>query len=183
MNIETDDWTSPVLHFWFKELTNKDWFMGSSELDKTISDRFRQTHEFLAKLSAPDIPKSAHSVLAAVLVLDQFSRNMFRGSSQAFAFDDLALGVAKLGISHQLDSQLGEDEKLFMYLPFMHSENLSDQAQAVTLFTQLNKSEHALEHQAIIQQFGRFPHRNEVLGRTSTPAEVEYLKDAKRFGQ
>ena len=183
MNIETDDWTSPVLNFWFKELTHKDWFMGSTELDKTICDRFRQTHDFLAKHSAPDITRSAHTVLAAILVLDQFSRNMFRGTSNAFAFDDLALGVAKLGISHQFDSQLNDDEKLFMYLPFMHSENLTDQTQAVTLFTKLNKAEHALEHQAIIQQFGRFPHRNNVMGRESTPAEVEYLKDAKRFGQ
>ncbi|MCL4137981.1 UNVERIFIED_CONTAM: hypothetical protein GTU68_029572 [Idotea baltica] len=183
MNINAADWANPVLHFWFHELTAKDWFTASSELDQTITDRFLETHQSLARQSAAQIIESEQTAVAGIIIFDQFSRNMFRGSSDAFAYDKRALNLAKLAIKQQHHLNLNPDEQQFLYMPFMHSEQLDDQAQSVAFFSQLNKPEHALEHQAIIEQFGRFPHRNESLGRSSTAAEKEYLKDARRFGQ
>jgi len=183
MNSANADWAQQVLNFWFEELTKKDWFVSSQKLDNAIGDRFGSTHTQVRAWSSLPLDADQHKALAAIIVLDQFSRNMFRGTKDAFSFDPLAQLLAKQAIARELDQMLTNDQKQFMYMPFMHSENLENQKTSVALFTPLGHAEHAEEHLAIIEQFDRFPHRNTVLERESTDQEIEYLKDAKRFGQ
>ena len=177
------DWSQQVLNFWFKELTKKDWFIASKTLDNTINDRFKATHTHVKQWSSLPLDTDQHRALAAIIVLDQFSRNIFRGTKDAFGFDSLALMLAKQTIARELDQSLNDDKKQFVYMPFMHSENLDDQKAAVTLFTDLGRPEYAEKHLAIFEQFNRFPHRNAVLERKSTSQEIKFLKDAPRFGQ
>jgi len=177
------DWSQQVLTFWFKELTKKEWFFANQTLDSNINDRFRSTHNQVKKWPSLPLDADQHRALAAIIVLDQFSRNMFRGTKDAFGFDSLAVLLAKQAIARELDQTLSDDRKQFMYMPFMHSENLDDQKTAVTLFTELGRPEHAVEHLDIFKKFKRFPHRNDALKRKSTDQEIEFLKDAKRFGQ
>jgi len=167
-----------VLQFWFEELSSKDWFAGGEELDRKIKDRFSDMH---AKVAAGEFWKyrtDAHSYLAEIIVLDQFSRQMFRGSAQAFAYDHLALTLSQHAIAAGFDQQLEKDARMFLYMPFMHSESKVIHTAAVPLFESLGepevlKYEHI--HKDIIDQFGRYPHRNETLGRESTTEEKDYL--------
>jgi len=108
---------------------------------------------------------------------------MFRGTKKAFAFDEQALTLAKQALARELDQKLNDDEKKFLYMPFMHAENLDEQKTALNLFTAIERPEHAKEHLTIFEKFNRFPHRNKVLGRESTDQEINFLKDARRFGQ
>ena len=181
MNIDSD-WPQHVLDFWFEELEEKDWFGSTDELDARITERFATLHSQLRVMSSIPKPVSPQSALASVIVLDQFSRNMFRGQSQAFEYDPLALSFTKQAMQQQLHKQLNDKQQWFLYMPFMHSENLDDQNAGLELFTDMAHKA-AVEHRDIIAQFGRFPHRNAVLGRQSTDEEIEYLKNAKRFGQ
>jgi len=177
------DWPKQVLSFWFKELNKKDWFVASKSLDNAIIERFSSAHAQVKTWPSLPLDADQHKALAAIIVLDQFSRNMFRGTKEAYGFDTLALSFASQALARELDSSLSDDEKQFMYMPFMHSENLDDQRTAVNLFTAIGRPEHAIEHLAIFEKFNRFPHRNQVLARKSTNQETEYLKGAKRFGQ
>jgi len=183
LNKVNADWAKQVLTYWFKELNKKDWYVSSPKLDSAITSKFKSTHSQIKVWPSLPLDADAHRALAAIIVLDQFSRNMFRGTKQAFAFDSLALQIAEQARARELDLSLNDDEKQFMYMPFMHSENLNDQKTALTLFAKLGHQKHAKEHFAIIKKFNRFPHRNEVLNRKSTDQELEFLKDAKRFGQ
>ena len=117
---------------------------------------------------------------ASIIVFDQFSRNMFRGTAKAFATDFLALNLARAAMKRGLDKALDEEQRLFLYLPFMHSETITDQELSLALFS---GDRYAIDHHAIILRFGRFPHRNKVLERESTQEELEYLQTAERFGQ
>lgn len=182
MQLENTEWFNEVLTFWFDELSPKDWFMGSKELDANISERFGTTHKMLRESEKIPDPVTGRSTMAAVIVLDQFSRNMFRGDRQAFEYDGLALSLTKHAIATGLDKELQSEQRMFLQMPFMHSEKLEDQETALQLFTG-KAHESAVDHHALIVQFGRFPHRNEVLGRQSTEEELSYLKDGKRFGQ
>jgi len=180
------DWHEKVLRFWFEELTPKQWYVSTKTIDGTIQQRFESLITALANTAPSSHSLDAHRVLAATIVLDQFPRNIHRGSAQAFAYDHNALAVARYSIDNQLDAGLNNSERQFSYMPFMHSENLENQNTSVSLFTELdNKAglDSALEHRDIIAQFGRFPHRNDVLNRRSTPEEIDYLATAKRFGQ
>ena len=177
------DWPDHVLTFWFEELTKKDWFISNEQLDKTIKDKFGPTHSHIKTWSSLPMDADERKALAAIIVLDQFSRNIFRGTKEAFEFDALALLIAKQAVAREYDQSLNDDKKQFMYMPFMHSENLEDQKTAVKYFTELGRAEHAEEHLAIFEQFNRFPHRNDVLERESTDEEIAYLKDGRRFGQ
>ena len=119
-------------------------------------------------------------MLAAILVLDQFPRNMFRDDPRAFATDAAALALAKRAIDEGIDMRLAPEQRAFVYMPFQHAEALDDQARSIALFTALgnpNNLDFALRHQAIIERFGRFPHRNSVLGRVSTAAELAFLQE------
>jgi uncharacterized protein (DUF924 family) len=130
---------------------------------------------------APDAALGPQRALATVIVLDQFPRNIFRGNARAFATDALALAVAKAAIVRGLDGKLPREQRVFLYLPFEHSENAADQLRCVELMAALGDEEYArfaLLHKAVIDRFGRFPHRNAVLGRASTPEEEAFLKES-----
>jgi len=170
-----------VLHFWFGEgaergKAHKRWFEKDSAFDDEIRSRFLPLYEELA--AANEWLDSPRDCLARIVVLDQFPRNMFRGAPRAFATDALALAAAKHALARGYDHDLLAVEKQFVYLPFEHSESLADQERACALMRPLGEDLHdwALRHKAIIERFGRFPHRNAILGRASTQEEIEFLK-------
>jgi uncharacterized protein (DUF924 family) len=179
---------SDVLAFWFGGVAGDDfasrngvWFRKDEAFDAAIRDRFAglQATAAAGDLSAwEDEPRST---LALVIILDQFPRNMFRGTPRAFATDAMALAVAKRAIERGFDSHLQPVERLFLYLPFEHSESLADQERSVALMSSLgdpNALDYAERHRAVIARFGRFPHRNALLGRLSTPEEIVFLGEA-----
>ena len=171
-------WSTAVLDFWFGELEPRDWFMRSDALDDAIRSRFLAIHERVVATNAREAV-GASPALAAVIVLDQFSRNMFRNDPRAFAADPLARQLASQAIDAGFDIQVSPAQRLFFYLPFEHSESLEDQARSVALISSLtdkNLTRYARAHQSLIERFGRFPHRNAVLGQESTAAELEALK-------
>lgn len=181
-----ENWVDDVLAFWFDELEPKAWFGSSKELDRTISERFGALYERLSKQTSPHLGDDARSALAAVILFDQFPRNMFRGTARAFATDDLAMRIAREAVEKGLDEQLSATERQFLYMPFQHSEVSADQEHAVMLFKMLGDEEplrYAVEHRDIIQRFGRFPHRNRALGRVSTREEEEFLEQHEGYGQ
>jgi uncharacterized protein (DUF924 family) len=179
-------WHEKVLDFWFGELTDKDWFAGGEELDAKIRDRFVALHEELSKGAPAEAKTDPDAALAAVIVYDQFSRNMYRKKPEAFSTDALALEVARHAIDQGFDRELDDRRRWFLYMPFQHSEVLADQERSVDFFKQIGNEEaikYAVEHRDIIARFGRFPHRNRALGRESTPDEIAFLEGHKGFGQ
>ena len=169
-----------ILQFWFEELTPDDWFGGGEAVDGRIRERFRDLHEALREQVPESWRASRRGLLAAVIALDQFPRNMYRGDPRAFAADAVALGLAREALARGFDRELSNGERKFLYLPFEHSEDPAEQVRSVQLFTTLEGEDdlsYALRHKEIIDRFGRFPHRNKVLGRHSTPEEVEFLKE------
>jgi uncharacterized protein (DUF924 family) len=177
------DWAAQVLHYWFEELQPAAWFRRDDGVDATIRERFGTLYEQLTQIR-PEQLTTPLECIAAVIVLDQFPRNMFRGSPRAFATDALALSISQHAITAGLDRQLTQQQRLFLYMPFQHSEDRAVQARSIELFTQLNDPEnlgYARRHQEIIDRFGRFPHRNEVLGRLSTPEEAEFIATHRGF--
>ncbi len=193
--LDSDTW-GQVVTFWFDELTPKQWFVSSPALDQTIKDRFGSLWETLAAdtvlppVTALTLARwgidNTESLLGAILVTDQFSRNLNRGDARAFSTDIQALALSNYLISSGQLEGLTTAQAQFAIMPLMHSESLPDQEQCVSLFTQLgitNGIPSAIEHRDIIRRFGRFPHRNAVLGRPNTSAEKDYLTDAKTFGQ
>jgi uncharacterized protein (DUF924 family) len=172
-------WVEQVLDFWFRKIGAIHWFSRSAEIDDEIRARFLKLHEELVAAEGEGLD-SRRAMLAAVVVLDQFSRNMFRGSPQAFAADPLARRLARQAIERGLDSGFSPEERLFLYLPFEHSEDRDDQAYSCELIGRLGNDDwtrYAQAHKAIIDRFGRFPHRNAALGRTSTAEELALLKE------
>ncbi len=182
----TNQHPDDVLAFWFGEgadygKRHKRWFVKDPAFDAEIARRFLDLHEDLA--AGRRWLDSSRACLARILVLDQFPRNMFRYTSRAFATDALALETARHAVDNGYDCELLPVERLFVYLPFEHSERLEDQERACELckplaaFPETNDAlRYAIAHRDIVRRFGRFPHRNAVLGRDSTPAEVEFLR-------
>jgi uncharacterized protein (DUF924 family) len=169
----------PILDFWFKELTPKQWFAKSDELDNTIAKRFSDTLNAAAKGALWHWREAPHGRLAEVIVLDQFSRNIYRGSPKAFGQDVIALVLAQEAVEKDADKSLDANEKAFLYMPYMHSESALIHEEAMRLFKQPgleNSYKFEVRHKEIIDQFGRYPHRNRVLGRESTPEEENFLK-------
>jgi len=167
-----------VLEFWFNELTPKQWFVKDGEVDRHITERFAGLHLALSRLVPPEWRASPEARLALVIVFDQFPRNMYRGSPLSFATDSIALKAAKAAIAVGADAAVSEERRIFFYMPFEHAENIADQDRAVALCEALgneNYLDFARQHQTIVERFGRFPHRNSILGRTSTPEEEAYL--------
>ncbi len=168
-------WVEDVLHFWF-ELGEPQWFTRSEEVDAAIRERFLELHRRLVAEAFGTL--APRPLLAVVIVLDQFSRNLFRDSPRAFAADPVALRLARKGIEHGFDLALRREERHFLYLPFEHSENRADQKLALDLIQSLGNADwthHAIAHKQLIDRFGRFPHRNIALGRASTAEEIEFL--------
>jgi uncharacterized protein (DUF924 family) len=171
-----------VVAFW-REAGPQRWFVKDEEFDRTIRSRFLALHEAAARGELASFEDSAEGALALLLLFDQFPRNMFRGRALAFASDPLARNVANRAIARGFDRATDETMRPFLYMPFMHSEALADQDRCVALheaFGDAGRSKYATLHRDIIAKFGRFPHRNQVLGRDTTPAEREFL-DAGGF--
>jgi len=164
-----------VLRFWFGQ-DAKRWFEKNAAFDAEIRTRFLPLYEELSRNE--DWLSQPRDCLARIVVLDQFPRNMFRGSPRAFATDPLALAAAKHAVAKGYDRGMLDVERQFVYLPFEHSESLADQERACELMRPLGDDlyDWAVRHKRIIERFGRFPHRNEILGRQSTPEEIEFLK-------
>lgn len=165
-----------VLEFWFADPSR--WWRKDPAFDDEIRARFEALHEEIDRGEHEDWCAAPRGALAYVIVLDQFSRNMFRGTARMFASDARALAAARAAIGRGDDRQLAPAEQTFLYMPFMHSEDLADQERAVELFrAHGDEASYAVRHRDIIRRFGRFPHRNELLGRASTPEELAFLTE------
>ena len=168
------DWRAEVLKFWFG-LTYDDWWSGEPELDHRIKQQFLKLWEAKRQLPVESFLGDPLSAIAAVILFDQFPRNMFRGHADQFSTDHLALSIAKAAIEAGFYGELAHDERKFLYMPFEHSEDLGDQNRAVLLFTELGDDEqikYAEKHRKVIARFGRFPHRTAMLGRAPRPDEI-----------
>ena len=173
------EWAYGVLKFWFEETRPTQWFEKDERFDAEVRRRFLALHEALAKQPAASLLIDAQTVLAAVIVLDQMPRNMFRGTARAFATDGKALRIADAAVVQGFDRDLTKDGRMFLYLPFEHAESPEVQARSVALMAGLSDpalTRWAEVHKTIVDRFGRFPHRNAALGRPSTPEEIEFLK-------
>jgi uncharacterized protein (DUF924 family) len=169
-----------VLGFWFDELMPGEWWMKDTALDQQIRERFSDIHAQACRCELFAWRSSAKGRLAEILVLDQFSRNMHRDSPLAFANDPLALALAQEAIDRKSDQELEQVQRTFMYMPFMHSESPQIHEIAVGLFEQNGLEanlDFELKHKRIIDRFGRYPHRNAILGRVSTPEEIAFLSE------
>lgn len=168
-----------VLHFWFAELNPAQWFEKDLNLDRLIKRRFGDLHRQVAACEHYAWRKRPRGRLAEIIVLDQFSRNIYRDSPKAFEQDSMALALAQEAIAVGADQSLQGVHRSFLYLPFMHSESLRIHEVAVELFSAPGLEEnldYELRHKVIIERFGRYPHRNALLGRVSTPEEEEFLR-------
>jgi len=168
-----------VIDFWFKEIEPSQWWVKDDEFDQLIKRRFTDIHEKATKCELFEWRKCPAGRLAEIIVLDQFSRNMFRNTPMAFRQDQVALVLSQEAISLGVDKQLDTKERGFVYLPLMHSESITIHQIAEGIYRQHgdpSSLEFELKHKKIIERFGRYPHRNEILGRDSTAEEVEYLK-------
>ncbi len=169
-----------IREFWFERLTPEDWFRKSDAVDAEIGSRFTATHLALARHIDDVWRVSPADRLAAIIVLDQFPRNIYRGTPLAFATDELARNEAKTAIDAGMDQMVPPAQRCFFYLPLEHSETLADQERSVELFTALgdeNYLDYARRHRDVIAKYGRFPHRNPILGRFSTHDEEAYLAE------
>ena len=173
-----------ILHFWFEEVEPKKRFEKDEELDGEIKKRFLSAYEHIVAGKTALWRETPEGRLAEIIVLDQFTRNMFRGERQSFAGDPLALQLAKEAVAEGDDQKLSKEKRAFMYMPYMHSESKEVHKEALKLFIDLGIEEnlkYEKMHKEIIDRFERYPHRNEVLGRASTPEEIAFLKDNSGF--
>lgn len=169
---------STILRFWFDEIKPTQWFKKDPNFDHTIQTRFSGLYEEAVSNRLDFWDQTPEGALALIILLDQFPRNMFRGAPEAFASDEKALLISKIAISKGIDLKLPAAQRRFIYMPFMHSERLEDQDTGIQLFQNLGdiaSIDYAVAHRNIIARFGRFPHRNDILGRTSTNEELAFL--------
>jgi uncharacterized protein (DUF924 family) len=167
-----------VLSFWFEDIPPKQWWIKSDEFDRLIESRFGALHAAAARCELADWRGSAPGRLAEILVLDQFSRNILRDRPGAFACDPLALALAQTAVAAGADQALEPARRAFLYMPYMHSESRLIHAEALRLFSAPGMHDNLdfeVRHKAIIDRFGRYPHRNAILGRASTAQEIEFL--------
>lgn len=167
-----------VLDFWFKQLSPADWWKKDAGLDSLIKTQFIDLHQQASDGELFKWRKTSEGSLAEVIILDQFSRNIFRDTARSFSSDGMALVLAQEAIAKNFDKELKPTQRAFLYMPFMHSESLIIHKQAKKLFGQPQMESNydfELKHAAIIEEFGRYPHRNAILGRESTPEELVFL--------
>lgn len=168
-----------VLNFWFKELKPKEWFQGTAELDKQIKDRFKQILDQARAGELADWRETIEGRLAEIIVLDQFSRHIYRNKAEAFASDDMALALAQEAVLGNKQYDLPPQKRAFLYMPFMHSESLKIQEKYTLRYFKEEGLEDswpfAKSHYETIKEFGRFPYRNEALNRETTSEEQAYL--------
>ena len=173
-----------ILTFWFDELTPKQHFVSDEAVDEMIISRFSTVHGQAANSELAHWRETPEGRLAEIIILDQFSRNMFRGNARSWLQDPLALELARAAVANGDDMRIDQSRRSFMYMPFMHSESAQAHEEAIVLFESLGKDDtlkYELLHKDVIDTYGRYPYRNEILGRVSTPAELEYLKTNKGF--
>lgn len=171
-----DDWVEQLLSFWFDTHGETDWFGGGRGFDAEVRERFADWRETLRSQPVEAFLSDADTALAAVLLFDQVPRNVHRGSAEAFATDNAALAIAREAVRRELDDGLPAERRLFCYLPFEHSEDIEDQRESLRLIASIGNAEwldFAQKHFAMIDRFGRFPHRNAALGRTDRSGEAE----------
>jgi len=168
-----------VLEFWFVELEPRQWWVKDEGVDREIEGRFVALHQDAIAGKLFDWRETAMGRLAEIIILDQFSRNIYRDRAEAFAWDGMALVLAQEAVRIGADQEFETPEKAFFYMPYMHSESMAIHTQAVRLFDQPGAEfnlEFEIRHKAIIDRFGRYPHRNSVLGRKSSPEELVFLE-------
>jgi uncharacterized protein (DUF924 family) len=173
-----------IIDFWFDENSRDYWFRSTPEMDAQLRDRFIDTWLAAAENKLRAWEDSAEGSLALAIILDQFPLNMFRGKPLTFSTEAQARKIARAAIERGLDQQLSDEQKVFLYMPFMHSEEMADQNRSIELFDLpgLEQSfRFANHHRDIVQRFGRFPHRNEILGRHSSQDEIAYLASPDSF--
>jgi uncharacterized protein (DUF924 family) len=174
-----------ILHYWFNEIDSKRWWKADPEFDQELTQRFLTILEQAKRGELASWRNSVQGRFAEIIVLDQFSRNIYRNTPAAFAQDGMALVLAQEAITHGAVSQLSPIETSFLYLPFMHSESAAIHVQAERMYKELGLQgnyEFELKHKVIIDRFGRYPHRNAILGRTSSAEEIVFLKqDGSHF--
>lgn len=173
------DWAARLLDFWFEELGPDDWFGGSPEIDAALRSRFEPALVEQGEKPAESFLVSADMARAAILLFDQVPRNIYRDTPRAFAYDPLALALAKHCIAAGWDEGLPDAQRQFVAMPLMHSEALADQEASLAYFEEHlpDNLSFAQSHHAMIARFGRFPHRNEILGRATTEAERQAIED------
>ncbi len=168
-----------ITQFWFEEIDKKLWFAKSEEFDQTLRTRFCDLHRKVTQCEMHAWRKTPEGRLAEIIVLDQFSRNIFREKPESFAYDSLALALAQEAVAQGDDQQLPVTWRSFLYMPYMHSESLHIHAEALRLFSQPGLEfslDFEKKHKVILDRFGRYPHRNRILGRISSAEELEFLQ-------
>ncbi|HLX54817.1 MAG TPA: DUF924 family protein [Aquella sp.] len=168
-----------VIDFWFNEINPKQWWEKSPQFDDSIRQRFGNLHKAAINGELWAWRSNPLGALAEIILIDQFSRNMYRDTPLAFAYDSMALVLAQTAHKNKLDQELTPTMRAFLYLPFMHSESVLIHQEAVKLFQQAGMEDNLdfeLKHKAIIDRFGRYPHRNSILGRESTLKEITFLQ-------
>ena len=167
-------WQDNIIEFWFG-LKPEQWWAANPQLDSLVRDRFCELWKEKRQLPPEMFLAEARTALAGVILFDQFPRNMFRGSAEQYSTDPLAQAIARGAVDRGLDEELDRSGRIFLYMPFMHSEDMDNQRRSVLLFTALGEPDqlkYARHHHDIVERYGRFPHRNAILGRTSRPAEI-----------
>ena len=180
MPIQPDD----ILSYWYSEQISPFWFRSTDEIDLQIRDKFYASWLQAKAGELDDWLNTAQGCLALVVILDQFPLNMFRGEARSFATEAKAIRVSKHAIEHGYDKLIDSTQLAFLYMPLMHSENMDDQDRAVSMYQNAGLDSNlrfALHHRNLIEQFGRFPHRNAILGRDNTRSEIEYLNSKSAF--
>ena len=173
-----------ILKFWFEDTTPAQRFKKDPDFDAVIKKRFEQTYWDIVEGWTKTWRSAPEGRLAEIIVLDQFARNMFRDDAQAFAGDELALSLAEEAIAVGDDLKVSQEQRVFLYMPYMHSESAEVHIKALEIFRQYGNAanlDYEIKHKAIIDSFGRYPHRNKALGRTSTPEEIKWLEAGGGF--
>lgn len=168
-----------ILKFWFDEIDPSQWWAKDDNFDRLLAGKFSAVHARATRCELFEWRVNAKGRLAEIIILDQFSRNMYRDLPSAFVNDSLALALSQEAISAGVENQLTAKERNFLYMPFMHSESLKIHEAAIELFKKngiKNNLDFEVKHKFIIERFGRYPHRNSILGRVSTVEEIEFLK-------
>lgn len=180
MSVGHDD--RKLLDDWFSEAMRPCWFASTPELDRSLRERYEALWQRARAGELNAWADSPEGALALVIVLDQLPLNMFRGRPESFSTEQQAAAIARQAIAAGHDRRLPADQRMFLFMPFMHSENLADQDRAVALFGAAGlPTRWAEHHREIVRRFGRFPHRNAILGRTSSPEELDYLASPEAF--
>ena len=178
------DTPEEILNFWYSEPMNQHWFKSTPEIDRNIRNQFEQLWQKAAQSKLDSWMQTAEGCLALIILLDQLPLNMFRGEAKSFSTEAQSIECALHGIMRGFDRQIPHAQLSFFYMPLMHSELLEHQDLAVQMFERAGLDDNARfarHHQGIVQQFGRFPHRNEILGRESSEAELCYLQSDQAF--